>query len=192
MQDARALLESLMGNDRNASLQERKVRKFSDDDICKKFLLGLCPHDMFTNTKTDLGPCKGKHNDTLKEMFEEDPKSRRYRKKWRPVLRQHLLQLLQDVDRRFESNQSYIKEKRSGAGADAERAKLKQEISEKVRQAELAADDGRFEESRAIMKDVELTKRRAEDLDAPREKTTFTETVCEVCGLRVSAEEARR
>lgn len=26
--------------------------------VCKYFLVKFCPHDLFTNTKADLGPCK--------------------------------------------------------------------------------------------------------------------------------------
>eukprot|EP00954_Amorphochlora_amoebiformis_P022913 1356678-Amorphochlora_amoeboformis.AAC.2 len=30
-------------------------RHFWDDDVCKYFLVGLCPYDLFKNTKSDLG-----------------------------------------------------------------------------------------------------------------------------------------
>ena len=32
--------------------------KFSDPSVCRPMLLGLdCPHTLFRNTKSDLGPC---------------------------------------------------------------------------------------------------------------------------------------
>jgi hypothetical protein len=35
---------------------------------CKLFLAGLCPHDVFSKTKLDMGPCRGVHDDGLKEV----------------------------------------------------------------------------------------------------------------------------
>ena len=56
MQDAKSLLDSLMGNDRN-----RKVgrlvndRPWEDRSICRGYLVGFCPYDLFKNTKRDAG-----------------------------------------------------------------------------------------------------------------------------------------
>jgi hypothetical protein len=58
MDEARALLDQLMGNERDVSLDERtnKKRHFSDDDVCKHYLCGLAPFSLFRNTKSDLTP----------------------------------------------------------------------------------------------------------------------------------------
>lgn len=37
--------------------------------FCRFYLSGLCPHDLFSNTKSDLGPCDKEHNDKMKEMY---------------------------------------------------------------------------------------------------------------------------
>ncbi len=58
MADAmRALLDELMGPDRNLGQNEKNHnrRNFNDDTVCKYYLCGFCPHDLFTNTKSDLG-----------------------------------------------------------------------------------------------------------------------------------------
>mmetsp|Transcript_48659 Transcript_48659/g.136012 ORF Transcript_48659/g.136012 Transcript_48659/m.136012 type:complete len:510 (-) Transcript_48659:256-1785(-) len=195
MEDARALLDSIMGASRNAELGQRKVRKFSDGDICKKFLLGLCPHEMFKNTKMDLGPCGKHHNDIIKEAFEADADAAFYRRKWRGELRGALLKLLSDVDRRIETNQTRMaRDRDSGGGVgDDDNPKivaLKEEVSEKLKKAERAADEGKFDESRAIMKEVDAIKRRIEDFDTKKSDKKKEGTICEVCGLMVSAEEA--
>lgn len=191
MQDARALLDGLMGTDRNEKQEQGKGRKFSDKDICKKFLLGLCPHEMFKNTKVELRPCSKVHNEHLKELFEADKDHSFYRRKWRGVLRTQLKQMVQDVDRRINMNTSKIAEKESGAGTENDWGQeLKEEVSEKLKQAEQAADDGKFERSRAIMKEVDATKRRLEDLDAKKlDRSKRPEVVCDVCGLMVSGAE---
>lgn len=53
----RAMLDELMGKERDAPLAERSNRKivFSDKDVCKYDLVSVCPHQLFTNTRSDLG-----------------------------------------------------------------------------------------------------------------------------------------
>lgn len=53
----RALLDELMGKERNVPLDERTGQslKFSDPEVCKYALAGLCPYGLFKNTKSDLG-----------------------------------------------------------------------------------------------------------------------------------------
>ena len=55
--DAKALLDELMGKERNVPLAERSNRRMRYDDpsVCKYDLGGLCPHRLFKNTKSDLG-----------------------------------------------------------------------------------------------------------------------------------------
>lgn len=59
MDATRALLDELMGKDRNLPPAERKGAglKFSDHSVCKYDLVGLCPNSLFKNTRSDLGPC---------------------------------------------------------------------------------------------------------------------------------------
>ena len=37
----------------------------TDPKACRSFLVGTCPHDLFTNTKQDLGACPRVHSETL-------------------------------------------------------------------------------------------------------------------------------
>ena len=51
----------------------------TDPKLCRSFLVGTCPHDLFTNTKQDLGPCPKVHSEPLKTEYEaasEDQKRR--------------------------------------------------------------------------------------------------------------------
>ena len=51
-----AMLDELMGRDRDMLPSEKRdLPKFSDSDVCKYYLLGMCPHDLFVNTRSDLG-----------------------------------------------------------------------------------------------------------------------------------------
>ena len=46
-----------MGKDRDLPIKERlnKTENFDDHDVCKFILVSFCPHDLFPNTKADLG-----------------------------------------------------------------------------------------------------------------------------------------
>ena len=57
MDETRAMLDELMGRDRNVPLDERSTKplEFSDREVCKYDLAGLCPYGLFRNTRSDLG-----------------------------------------------------------------------------------------------------------------------------------------
>lgn len=194
MDDARALLNSLMGADRDEKTQ--RVRTFRDGDFCRSFLLGLCPHDLFKNTKVDLGPCDKEHNEHIKSIFEADADRSFYKRKWRRNLQNKLTAVLSGVDRRISMNQSRVARERDGGGigtteeAKQQMADLKQQSSEKLKQAEEAADAGKFEESRALMADSEAANRQLEDLGQKRFEKYKKEEICEICGLIIDAQEA--
>lgn len=46
--------------------------------FCKLYLVKFCPHDLFVNTRADLGACSRVHDDEARELFEKAPYS--YRK----------------------------------------------------------------------------------------------------------------
>ncbi|KAK3941384.1 hypothetical protein QBC46DRAFT_382590 [Diplogelasinospora grovesii] len=75
--EQRKLLEQLMGGgitSRNAQLS------LTDPKVCRSYLVGTCPHDLFTNTKQDLGPCARVHSEALKAEYEglPDQEKKRY------------------------------------------------------------------------------------------------------------------
>jgi hypothetical protein len=57
MDRIRHALDELMGKDRDMPLSQkaRKNDNFDDPDVCKYFLIAFCPHELFPNTKADLG-----------------------------------------------------------------------------------------------------------------------------------------
>jgi len=61
--EQRKLLEQLMGAD---ALDARATKfhehiNLRDPKICKSFLVGICPYNLFTGTKQDLGRCPKQH-----------------------------------------------------------------------------------------------------------------------------------
>ena len=70
-----AFIEQLMGagaSSRHAQLS------ITDPKICRSYIVGTCPHDLFTNTKQDLGPCPKVHSEPLKSEYEASPDKSKY------------------------------------------------------------------------------------------------------------------
>lgn len=52
----------------------------TDPKVCRSYLVGTCPHDLFTNTKQDFGPCPKVHSEPLKNEYEGADEAQK--KKW--------------------------------------------------------------------------------------------------------------
>ncbi|KAL8557803.1 hypothetical protein ACS0TY_005048 [Phlomoides rotata] len=70
MDALRKQLDVLMGANRNGDAQE-VTRKYFDRDVCRLFLAGLCPHELFQLTKMDKGPCPKVHSLQLRKEYED-------------------------------------------------------------------------------------------------------------------------
>lgn len=70
MDAIRKQLDVLMGANRNGDVREVN-RKYFDRDVCRLFLSGLCPHELFQLTKMDMGPCPKVHSLQLRKEYEE-------------------------------------------------------------------------------------------------------------------------
>ncbi|XP_024024514.1 putative RNA-binding protein Luc7-like 1 isoform X1 [Morus notabilis] len=66
----RKQLDQLMGANRNGDVREVS-RKYYDRDVCRLYLVGLCPHELFQLTKMDMGPCPKVHSLQLRKEYEE-------------------------------------------------------------------------------------------------------------------------
>ncbi|KAL7785879.1 hypothetical protein V8C37DRAFT_412772 [Trichoderma ceciliae] len=65
--EQRKLLEQLMG----ASSSSRAAQlSLNDPKVCRSYIAGTCPHDLFTNTKQDIGQCPKVHVEALKTEYE--------------------------------------------------------------------------------------------------------------------------
>jgi uncharacterized membrane protein YgcG len=72
--EQRKLLEQLMGDQFSGSASARNANlTLTDPKVCRSYLVGTCPHDLFTNTKQDLGPCPKVHSENLKLEYDAIP-----------------------------------------------------------------------------------------------------------------------
>lgn len=69
--EQRKLLEQLMGENLMVApgTSRGPSMTITDPKACKSYICGTCPHDLFTNTKQDLGPCPKVHNEALKDEY---------------------------------------------------------------------------------------------------------------------------
>jgi hypothetical protein len=51
-------------------MRPHKMANFSP----RLYIVDFCPHELFTNTKADLGACSKVHDDAMKRMYSEDEK----------------------------------------------------------------------------------------------------------------------
>ncbi|KAL5573671.1 hypothetical protein UlMin_023268 [Ulmus minor] len=96
MNAQRALLDELMGSARNLTEEERKGYKeitWSDKELCGAYMIHFCPHDLFINTRSDLGPCP-------RIDFEKSPRHDAYVPKFEAELAQFCEKLVMNLDRR--------------------------------------------------------------------------------------------
>ena len=69
-EEQRRLLEALMGKQALHGIEIETVH-FTHESICKDYLCGLCPNDLFVNTKMDMGPCQRQHSEKAKIEYEK-------------------------------------------------------------------------------------------------------------------------
>jgi len=109
MEEQKELLDRLMGINRNNDRNDEVVSDFRDDRVCKFYLRGVCPHDMFVNTKVDIGPCKNLHSDELKAKFEKcAPEVRMYD----IMIERDFTQRIADLERSIRKSHARLEEEK--------------------------------------------------------------------------------
>uniref|UniRef100_A0A8C9PT44 RNA-binding protein Luc7-like n=1 Tax=Spermophilus dauricus TaxID=99837 RepID=A0A8C9PT44_SPEDA len=159
--------------------------------VCKYYLCGFCPAELFTNTRSDLGKCVHFH-------FTRYEKSSRFMKVGyeRDFLR-YLQSLLAEVERRIRRGHARLalsqnQQSSGAAGPTGKNEEKIQVLTDKIdvllQQIEELGSEGKVEEAQGMMKLVEQLKEERELL---RSTTSTIESfaaqekqmeVCEVCG----------
>mmetsp|Transcript_12515 Transcript_12515/g.18125 ORF Transcript_12515/g.18125 Transcript_12515/m.18125 type:complete len:140 (+) Transcript_12515:185-604(+) len=77
MNKARAMLDALMGPDRDSmDKSNKKTEKFKDASVCKAFLVGRCPFDgTMLGGKRKFPVCDLLHSETMKAQLEAHPEA---------------------------------------------------------------------------------------------------------------------
>jgi hypothetical protein len=132
--EARAMLDALMGTERNAALPQnasepmkRRTKSCYDYDICPLYCAwGIDVYELFTNTKSDLGPNPKKISDDAREEYLNLPEHEKERLGYEHMLYCKLLDLVRGCDRIVNRNKEKLRQEiakaaRARGGATGEK-----------------------------------------------------------------------
>ncbi|XP_067672085.1 luc7-like protein 3 isoform X2 [Haliotis asinina] len=189
---AAALLDELMGRDRNlAPSEQRSETHWSDPEVCKYFLCGFCPHELFVNTRADLGPCDKIHDDVLRKEYVKS--SRFERMGYEDDFMRFLQGLISDVEKRIRRGHMRLALNSTQGSLNGNLPTQKEEkitmltekINELVNQAEQLGCEGKVEEAQGVMKlcDQLREERRQLENNPNAELPQLKQMeVCDTCG----------
>ncbi len=80
----------------------------TDPKVCRSFIAGQCPHDLFTNTKKDLGVCPKVHSEALKVEYAALPAAERARLGFDYDYMRDLQKYIEDCNRHIENAQRHL------------------------------------------------------------------------------------
>ncbi|KAF5480256.1 hypothetical protein F2P56_001019 [Juglans regia] len=207
MDAQRALLDELMGATRNLTEEERKGFKeiaWDDKEVCACYMVRFCPHDLFVNTRSDLGPCPRIHDPKLKESFEKSPRHDAYVPKFEAELAQFCEKLVMDLDRRVRRGRSRLAQEVEPTPApplSAEKSEqfsvLEEKIKNLLEQVEALGEAGKVDEAEALMRKVEMlnAEKTALTQEPQNDKVLMLAqekkmALCETCGSFLVANDA--
>ncbi|KAI4370090.1 hypothetical protein MLD38_018472 [Melastoma candidum] len=206
MDAQRALLDELMGAARNLTEEEKrgfKEIKWNDDEVCPCYMVRFCPHDLFVNTRSDLGPCPKIHDSKLKESFENSPRHDEYVPKFEAQLVQFCEKLVTDLDRRVRRGRERLEQEVEPVPPpplSAEKAEQLSMLEEKIKnlleQVESLGEEGKVDEAEALMRKVEILNAEKKSLTQPQNEKLLMLTqekkmaLCEICGSFLIANDA--
>ncbi|CAN6569222.1 uncharacterized protein LOC126625568 [Malus sylvestris] len=207
MDAQRALLDELMGSARNLTEEERKGYKeitWDDKEVCKAYMVRFCPHDLFVNTRSDLGPCSKIHDPKLKESFEESPRHDAYVPKFEAELAHFCEKLVMDLDRRVKRGRERLAQEVEPAPApplSAEKSEQLSVLEEKIKnlleQVEALGEAGKVDEAEALMRKVDMlnSEKTALAQQPQNDKVLMLAqekkmALCEICGSFLVANDA--
>ncbi|KAK8934339.1 hypothetical protein KSP39_PZI014829 [Platanthera zijinensis] len=203
MDAQRALLDELMGSARNLTEEEKKGYReihWDDREVCGPFMVRFCPHDLFVNTKSDLGPCPKIHDLKLKESFEKSPRHDAYVSRFESELAQYCEKLAMDLDRKVRRGQERLAHEvdlPSTGQVSSEKSEqlsmLEEKIKKLLEQIETLGEAGKVDEAEALMRKVDLLNVEKTIL-TQNDKLALTQekkmALCEICGSFLVANDA--
>jgi len=194
-----ATLGAQANDDEDAGIQ------FTDPDVCKFFLLGLCPSELFENTKYFQGECKLKHSDKAKKQYAEAKKKKRYG--YEEEFLKFAQPMITNADKKIAQGKARVADDALGPPApepgevenDEDIKKMTEEMAEKAKKAEAAGEEGDVDLSMKLMAEVEEIEKRknvAVQMKLNAKQTVLGNQqklrVCDICGAFLSATDSEK
>ncbi|KAF2200295.1 LUC7-domain-containing protein [Delitschia confertaspora ATCC 74209] len=197
--DQRKLLAQLMGEALMSGPGTRAPEvPITDHKVCRSYLVGDCPHDLFTNTKQDFGPCPKIHNEGLKQEYLEASaeQKRRWNFEW-DYLRD-MEKYIRDCDRRIDGAQRRLEktpeEIRQTQALMKQIDDLNRTIENGLLEVQIMGEEGMV--NIAVAEFFKINQAKQIKAERERELKTLSDTggpsghqklqVCDVCGAYLS------
>ncbi|KAK1431588.1 hypothetical protein QVD17_08048 [Tagetes erecta] len=207
MDAQRALLDELMGSARNLTEEERRGHKeisWDDREVCGFYMVKFCPHDLFVNTRSDLGPCPKIHDPKLKESFESSPRHDSYVPRFEADLANFCERLVMDLDRRVRRGRERLVQEVEvpppppvPVEKSEQLSVLEEKIKNLLESVEALGEAGKVDEAEALMRKVDLLniEKTALTLQPQNGKVAMLAqekkmALCETCGSFLIANDA--
>ncbi|KAL4780431.1 hypothetical protein BJX76DRAFT_47316 [Aspergillus varians] len=199
--EQRKLLEQLMGADQlvgNGAHSRNTQLSITDSKICRSYLVGTCPHDLFTNTKQDLGPCPKVHSEGLKTEYETASAAEKAKWGFDYDYMRDMQKYIDDCDRRIESAQRRLEktpdEIRQTNNLLKQISDLTKTINTGLLEVSVLGETGSVAQSLSELHKMRTAKHQKETCE--RELKNLQDTsgpsghqklqVCDVCGAYLS------
>ncbi|XP_045478267.1 luc7-like protein 3 [Harmonia axyridis] len=200
-QAAAQLLDELMGRNRNVAPNEKKREpNWEDPEYCPYFLVKFCPHDLFVNTRADLGACPKVHDEEVRKLYEQAKPVRKLHHQEEFV--RFCSTMVNDVQRKIQKgkNRLALSGKSESPATAPNQANKNQEkidiLNERINgleaEAEKAGTDGKVEQAQGLMMLCDKLKDERDALNKQIESGHWSVElaqaqekqmeVCEVCG----------
>lgn len=197
---ARQLLDELMGRNRNLDpTMKGKELNWEDEEFCSFFMVKFCPHDLFVNTRADLGQCGKIHDEEAKRLFEQAKPSRK-KLQYEDDFMRFCSNMINEVDRKIMKGKQRLllmNSKLEGRPVSKQQEQINtmtEKINKLLREAEEAGIRGDVEQAQSLMQMSDQLKEEKEALVKQAESNGWSVTaeiaaaqekqmeVCEVCG----------
>lgn len=118
----RAQLDKLLGPDRNGPLTDapsNAAPHYTHDSVCKHYLLGFCPNDLYIKHRSEPGSCRLLHSDAARAAFKKDDDRAlcsRDKLRWTRALLKECRLILSDEDRKIRGHARRLQVSYSASG----------------------------------------------------------------------------
>lgn len=165
--------------------------------FCQFYMVKFCPHDLFVNTRADLGACPKLHDEEAKKMYESETRSSKKHEFEDEFLR-FCTNMINEVDRKIIKGRQRLDlmnsklENRPVSKQQDQINNINEKIKKLVREAEEAGIRGDVEQAQGLMTLCDKLKEDKDALLKQYEQSGWHISelghqekqmeVCEVCG----------
>ncbi|KAF2091379.1 LUC7-domain-containing protein [Saccharata proteae CBS 121410] len=197
--EQRKLLEQLMGEQLMSGPGARAPQlSITDPKVCRSYLVGTCPHDLFTNTKQDFGPCPKVHSEPLKSEYEAADPDQKRRWAFEYDYLRDMQKLVDDCNRRIDVAQRRLEktpdEIKQTNHLLSQIRNLSKTIETGLEEVVILSEEGSVNQAVTEFFKIRQAKQTKEDRE--RELKALSDTsgpsghqklqVCDVCGAYLS------